>query len=71
MHEAEVNSAERVRVVEEEDVLVGAPDGFLEVPLGPLQVLVKLTALGLVDPERLRLGVDVLPGEHLTRLFGE
>ena len=71
MDQAEVHLLEGVVLAEEHDDLVGAPDGFLQVALGLLDVLVELANLGVVQLEVVGFVVDVLPGEDLAGLVAE
>ena len=48
VHQTQVDGPYRVVAPQEADVLVGAPDGLAEIPLGLLQTLRELMPLGVV-----------------------
>src|SRR5207244_11540136 len=71
VNEPQIDSLPLAVLAEEHDVLVGAPDRLLDIPLRLLQALGELPLLTVIEAElRLFIG-DVFPGKHLPRVIAK
>ena len=69
MHESKIHFPERVRLVEQEDVVKRAPDRLLHVAARFADILGEHACLDIVEFQLIGVVFDGLPRECLARFF--